>query len=127
MNNILKITARVLITFPIALFGYFHFPNAAMSASVVPAWLPGALFWVYFTGVIHIVYAVMVIGNIKYASWVSLLMAGILLFYALAIHLPGLLNAGGDQMKGMTEMGGMFTDIALAGAALYLAAELKWK
>ena len=94
MDNTLKLIGRILVTLPMAVSGHLHFANPAMSASLVPHWLPFAHSWVYFTAVVHIAYPVMIIGNLKYAGWVALVMACILLFYAFAIHFPARSNAG---------------------------------
>jgi hypothetical protein len=127
MDNTLKLIGRILVTLPMGIAGYFHFAYATASAASVPHWLPFAIFWVYFTAVVHIAYPVMVIGKLRYAGWVSLVMACILLFYAFAIHFPALMAAGSDNVKSMTELGGVMTDTASAGAALFFAGELSKK
>ena len=127
MDKSIKLISRIIMALPIAIFGLFHLTNGHAVSAAVPAWLPGPMFWVYLTGTFHILYAIFAIGNIRYAAWFALIMAGLLFFYAFLIHLPGMLAAGKDQMKSMGEMINMLKDTVMGGGALYLFTELKKK
>ncbi|MBB6142707.1 putative membrane protein [Silvibacterium bohemicum] len=48
-NNGLHI-ARVLYGLPLIFFGAAHFIDVKDTLSLIPEWLPGHLFWAYFTG-----------------------------------------------------------------------------
>jgi uncharacterized membrane protein len=123
MNQVLKLSGRILLGGVIAVFGIFHIMNGAGMAGLVPKFMPFPVFWVYLTGVFHILFAIFIIGNLRYSKWISIGMAALCVFYALAIQLPGMLNSTGMQQ--MTYMIGMLKDIGLAGGAFFIAAELK--
>src|SRR5882757_3466775 len=42
---------RVALAVPLAVFGAEHFASAEAIMRLVPAWMPGRLFWTYFVGV----------------------------------------------------------------------------
>ena len=42
---------RILFAVPLLVFGVQHFLYARFIATLVPAWIPGRLFWAYFIGV----------------------------------------------------------------------------
>jgi putative oxidoreductase len=123
MSNVLKIVGRVLLGLIIAVFGIFHLLNGAAMAGIVPKFMPIPVFWIYLTGAFHIFFAVMIIFKIKFSFWVALIMAALLVFYALAIHLVGLLGAASGA--GMSDMINMLKDLGLAAGALYVASDLK--
>jgi len=107
---------RIAYSCVIAFFGTSHFMSTKMLAEhVVPKWLPFPYFWVYFTGVFMIAAAVFIILNIKYSDITAFLLAGLLVFYALGIHLPAYLAGGNTAMMSMISM---LKDIGLASAAL---------
>ena len=110
----MKTAGKFIYIIPLALFGLMHFANAQQMASMVPSWLPGATFWVYFTGLGLIAAAVALIINKKVTLAMTLL--GVeLLSFALLIHLPAII--GGDQMA----VASLLKDVSLAGAALFIA------
>src|ERR1700684_352640 len=42
---------RVCLAIPIAVFGAEHLASAHEIMKIVPAWMPGKLFWTYFVGI----------------------------------------------------------------------------
>jgi hypothetical protein len=42
---------RIVVAAPLLVFGVQHFLYARFIATLVPAWIPGRLFWAYFVGV----------------------------------------------------------------------------
>lgn len=119
MNN-LKNVGRIVFAVPFAIFGMMHFMAAGDMAGMVPAWVPGGVFWVYVTGMALIAAAISIISK-KQIYLVSVLLAVLLGVFVMTIHLPAVL--GGDQMA----MGGMLKDISLAGGALLIAGLFKDK
>lgn len=103
---------RIVFAIPFAIFGVFHFLNAAAMAGMVP--IPGGVVWVYLTGVAHLAAAISFIVG-KYGRLAGQLLALMLLIFALSIHLPAVL--GGDQAS----MTNFLKDVALAGGALVVA------
>jgi putative oxidoreductase len=99
---------------PMGVFGFMHVMNADAMAGMVPAWVPGGVIWVYFTGICLLAATIAVIMN-KKAQLALLLLGVLLLIFATTIHLAAVI--GGDQMA----MGSFLKDFALAGAAFYLS------
>lgn len=106
--------ARIIFGLPFLIFGLFHFMGANDMAGMVP--LPGGVFWVYLTGVAHILAAIAILINVQ-TKLASLLLALMLLIFVLAIHLPGAM--GGEQA--MQEVQNILKNIGLIGGALAIA------
>ena len=117
MQETLKNTGRYLFALPFAVFGIFHFMNASSMAGMVP--IPGGIFWIYFTGVALIAAAASIVIG-KKVTLAAILLGVMLIIFVLAIHLPGAINAENPQAMQMSTTS-MLKDLALAGAAFYLA------
>lgn len=110
--------ARHIFALPFGIFGLMHFVFGAGMAGMVPAYLPGGVFWVYLTGLAMIAAcAAMITG--KQIRLATTLLALLLLIYVLTIHIPGL--ASGNQMA----MSSMLKDLSLLGGALLVGATYK--
>lgn len=118
----LSLIGRILFSLPLLAFGMGHLTGANNMAMMVPAWLPGGVFWVYVTGVALIAAAVAIIIN-KMTFQAALALAILFLTFALTVHLPGVLKGEG-MMKTMA-MVMLFKDIALTGAALVIAGQAR--
>lgn len=84
---------------------------------MVPDYLPGAIFFVYLTGVALILAAIAIIIN-KKAKLAALLLGIMLLLFALMIHLPGM-------SESQASFSNFMKDTALAGAAFFISANSK--
>ena len=77
-----------LFALSLLVFGYQHFLYASFIATLIPAWIPGHLFWVYFTGVGFIVTGVAVMvekfGGRLAASWLGIMF----LLWFVVLHIP---------------------------------------
>lgn len=103
---------RYLYALPFGVFGILHFMNAGTMAAYVP--IPGGAFWVYLTGVVHLLACISII--IEQKTRLACLGLGImLLIFVLTIHLPGLF---GESMQ--ASLNPFLKDIALAGGAFYI-------
>jgi putative oxidoreductase len=113
-HSIHKISAqgRFLFSIPMVIFGLFHFMNAKARAGMVP--IPGGVFWIYLTG-FALVAAGISISIQKFDDWASLLLAILLIIFAITISLPGVLS-GGEMVQMYTT--NLLKDMALAGGAL---------
>lgn len=111
----MNMLGRVLYGLPLAIFGLLHFAMAQAMAGMVPAFVPGGVFWVYITGIALILAAVAIIAG-RMVGLAALLLGIMLASFALSIHLPAVL--GGDQLA----MPNLLKDTSLAGAAFYIAA-----
>ncbi len=117
MSN-LKNIGRIMYAIPFAIFGMMHFMVAGDMAGMVPAWVPGGVFWVYVTGLALIAAAVSLITK-KHIYLASLLLAVLLIIFVVTVHLPSMM--GGDQMA----MPSIMKDMSLAGGALLIAGLFK--
>lgn len=114
MNQLLSPgVLRVLFAIPFAVFGIRHMMFATNMQGMVPAYLPGGIIWVYFTGAVLIIAALALILN-KYTRIAGYILGLLLLIFVLTIHLPAVL--GGDQGA----MGGLLKDFSLMAAALFI-------
>lgn len=111
--NLISNIGRFLFAIPMVIFGVFHFVNTRTLQNVVPSFIPGQTFWVYLTGAALMAAGISILIK-KQVQLISLLLALMLLVFALFVHLPLALN--GDQLASSS----MLKDIALAGGALIL-------
>ncbi len=116
MNIPTFLLGRILLGIPFLVFGMMHFPGADQMAGMVPAWIPGGVFWVYFTGVANIAAGVAFITG-KQARLAGFLTVLMMIVFILAIHLPGMSNPATAQMSMMS----ILKDLGLAGGALLMA------
>ena len=129
MNKLTLIAGRVLLALPLLVFGLGHFANAQQMATMVPAYVPGGVVWIYITGVALIAAAVSFISGIqtrKAGYGAALLLAT----FALTLHLPGMSKTvdPADALAGAYKMmafSSFFKDLGLAGASLVLASVSK--
>ncbi len=117
MNAILGL-GRYFYALPMALFGLFHFMNARDMAEMVP--LPGGIFWIYLTGAGLLAAAIAILIG-KLDKLATVLLGLMLLIFALSIHLPGVVDSGGENAAAM---GHFLKDVALAGAAWMYAGNM---
>ena len=108
--------ARFIYAIPFLMFGIMHFMMAERMAGVVPEFMPGTYFWVYFTGVAHIAAAIPIASKVMIRA-AGFLLAAMLLTFVATIHLPGVLNP--ETMA--ASMTSLLKDTALAGGALMAA------
>jgi len=97
MEVLTTAVARALYGLPFVVFGLFHFMKGSEMGGYVPAWVPGGVFWVYFTGAAMLAAGIAIIAK-KYAYWAGLGLALLLLLYNLTIHLPGMGDEAMSQM-----------------------------
>jgi uncharacterized membrane protein len=102
-------------------FGVLHFIYWEYVASVIPAWLPGHVFWAYFTGVAHLVAGIAIIisfapafkrlAHIAASLWA--LMVGL---WVVILHVPRALA----HMDARPEWTSLFVAITLCGGGLLM-------
>jgi uncharacterized membrane protein len=115
MEKILNITGKALFSIPFLAFGVRHFMHASAMAGMVP--LPGGIFWIYITGAAQLLFVISMWSG-KYVKLSGILLALMLLIFALSIHLPGSLK----PETVMYSIVSLYKDLGLAGGALILAA-----
>jgi uncharacterized membrane protein len=83
---------RVCLALPLAVFGAEHLTSAQAIARLIPAWMPGKLFWAYFVGVALIAAALSLIFRVRIRLSATLL--GIMFFCFVAMmDLPAAIAA----------------------------------
>ncbi len=117
MNAIFGL-GRYLYALPLVVFGLFHFMNAKDMAGMVP--IPGGVFWLYLTGAGLLGAAVAILIG-KLDKLATALLGLMLLIFALSIHLPGVIESGGENVGAMTNL---LKDLALSGAAWMYAGNM---
>lgn len=106
--------SRLFIAIPMIVFGLFHFMNANGMAGVVPSFITGGVFWVYFTGAALVLSGVAILAQVK-AHTACLGLAAMIGIFILTIHLPAYL--AGDTMALMS----LLKDLAIVGGVLGLS------
>lgn len=116
MKNLLPLKiSRIIYAVIAAVFGLFHFMAAKDMAGIVPSFVPGGVFWVYFTGACLIAAAVAIISNWQRTLAANLL--GILfMIFALTVWLPQL------SPENQFAMPNLLKDMSMAMAAFMVAA-----
>jgi len=89
--------------------------TGADTAGLVPDFIPGDVVWVYLTGTALLGASICIVAQIR-IRLVSLLLALMLLIFALTIHLPEVLAGTQNGLPNLLK------DLSLAGGALFLAA-----
>lgn len=120
MDKLTGYIGRLLYALPFLGFGFENVVNAPEKAGTVPSYIPGGVFWVYFTGIAMILAALAIITG-KQARSACFGLAVMLLIFIVTIHLPHLAN---PQLKAMGLVG-FYKDTSMMGAALVLAGTFK--
>ncbi len=110
---------RYFLPITVVVFGIDHFLYPDFVATLVPKWIPGAVFWTYFAAVALIASGVAMIVNVL--SRLAALMLGIMIFlWFLMLHIP---RAIADPHSGNgNEWTSVFEALAFSGIAFILAA-----
>ena len=78
--------AAVIYALAIAAFGILHFMSANEMKTLLPDYLPGGVFWIYFTGVCLILAAIAILID-KQTRLACYLLAAMLLIFGFTLHL----------------------------------------
>lgn len=114
----------LLYAAPIAAFGTEHFTVTKAIASIMPAWIPWHLFWVYFVGACFIAAALSLVTGVQARLSASLLALTFFLFVAL-MHAPNWAQHPRDRFAATVAL----REISFSGGALALVASLagQWR
>jgi uncharacterized membrane protein YphA (DoxX/SURF4 family) len=110
---------RLLFGLSMMVFGAQHFMYASFLATLVMAWLPAHLFWIYLTG------TAMVAAGLAITTAIQARLAGILLgvmflLWVLLLHAPRVFAAIHNQ----DELTSLFVALAFSGSSFIFAAAL---
>lgn len=92
LDRILALT-NMCFAIPLAVFGAEHFSLGNSMIGLVPLYMPGRLFWIYFVGVALIVASLSIATKIQ-VRWSGLLFGIMMFLFVAMIHLPGAIKTG---------------------------------
>jgi uncharacterized membrane protein len=107
----------LFVAVPISVFGMEHFTATKTMVGMVPKWIPGHLFWVFFVGACHIG-AALSIALRKYVGVTAALLGVMILLFVILIHIPGIASAPASTLLWVVAL----RDLAFSGGALSIAA-----
>src|SRR5262249_40047090 len=113
-----KIVALSTVCFavPLAVFGALHLFGPQFVRNLVPAYMPGRLFWVYFVGC-ALIAASLSIASRTGVRWSGLLFGIMMFLFVAMIHLPRALARPNDRVIWMI----VFREMSFGGAGWILA------
>ncbi len=100
----------------LAIFAAEHFLDAKDLSTIVPRWMPGALFWTYFVGAGLLAAAISLIAW-RYVRWSATLLALLFLIIVATVDLPNLREHAQERFFWILTM----RESAFAGGAMVLA------
>jgi uncharacterized membrane protein YphA (DoxX/SURF4 family) len=111
---------RIFIGFFFFASGIQHFLFAEFVKTLVPAWIPGNLFWTYFAGIALCAAGLGLLTGIK--AQLAALLAGWMVFaWLLVLHIPRAMGTGGN----LNEWTAVCEATAVSGILFVLARELR--
>ena len=107
---------RFLIAIALVVFAVQHFMYAGFVATLVPAWIPGHLFWAYFTGLAFVA-AALAIATKNMMRLAAMLLGTMFLLWVVLLHAPRVAGAprNGDEVTSL------FVAVAMCGLSFALA------
>ena len=107
---------RFLIAISLVVFAVQHFMYARFVATLVPAWIPGHLFWAYFTGLAFVA-AALAIATKNMMRLAAMLLGTMFLLWVVLLHAPRVAGAprNGDEVTSL------FVAVAMCGLSFALA------
>jgi hypothetical protein len=114
--GMLAMVGRYLIAVSLVVFAVQHFLYAGFVAPLVPAWIPGHIFWAYFTGLAFIAAALAIVAN-KMMGVATMLLGTMFLLWVVVLHVPRVAGApqNGDEVTSL------FVALAMSGVGFILA------
>jgi uncharacterized membrane protein len=107
---------RVFVAMSLIVFGVQHFIYGGFVATLVPAFMPGRLFWAYFVGVAFVAAAIGILTRMLARPAATML--GVMFFlFVLLLHIPRII---GNASNGNEWTSG-FVALAMCGGAWILA------
>ena len=100
-------------------FGILHFIYIDYVASVIPGWIPGHVFWGYFTGVAHVAAGAAIVSGIR-AHLAATLLGLMFGSWVLILHIPRV----AERLHDPNEWCSLLIATALCGGAWLIAGSL---
>jgi len=107
---------RFLIAISLVVFAVQHFMYARFVATLVPAWIPGHLFWAYFTGLAFVA-AALAIAAKNMVRLAAMLLGTMFFLWVVLLHIPRVAGA----IRNGNEVTSLFVAVAMCGLSFALA------
>ena len=93
IDKIVTLT-HLCFAIPLAVFGAEHLSSPQSLLAMVPSYMPGRMFWVYFVG-FALIAASLSIATKRQVRWSGLLFGAMMFLFVAMLHLPGAVAVGG--------------------------------
>ncbi len=107
---------RVLFGGSLVVFGVQHLMYGAFVATLIPAWIPGHLFWAYFVGVAFLAAALAIVTG-RMASLAATLLGIMFFLWVVTLHAPRVAAA----LHNGNEWTSLLVALAMSGGAFLVA------
>ena len=108
----------IVFAIPMLSFGLLHFTEAKDASTLIPAWIPNHMFWIYFAGAALIGSAIGIILKVRTGLIAALL--GIMIFsWFVCLHIPRVIVASSADLDG--ELTSAFLALAYSGTAFVIS------
>jgi len=115
MKNITTI-GRILFAIPFALFGINHFLMTDYYIGMLTSFIPLGAYTIILTGIMLIAASISIIFKM-YIKLTTLMLAGLLFFFIITIHIPHLISGSDNAITLIA----LLKDISLMGGSLMIA------
>jgi uncharacterized membrane protein YphA (DoxX/SURF4 family) len=119
-RGVLLLSGRVLFSVSLIVFGIQHLMYGPFIAGLIPAWLPGHLFWAYFVGVAFLASALAIVTG-RLASLAATLLGVMFFLWVLILHAPRVAAA----LHSQNEWTSLVVALAMSGGAFVMAGVLR--
>jgi uncharacterized membrane protein len=119
LGSSLATAGRLVFAIALVVFAVQHFLYARFIATLIPAWIPGHLFWAYFIGVAFVGAALAIAAKVQ-AKLAAILLGTMFVLWVLVLHLP---RVTASPRNG-NEVTSLFIALAMSGASFFLASSL---
>ena len=117
-----KTIGRVMFAVSLVVFGVLHFQYAAFIATLIPAWMPGRLFWAYVVGGGFLATALSLVIQ-KQVSLATNLLGWMFLLWVVILHAPRVV--ANSQIE--PEWTSLFIALAMSGISFAIARSVSQK
>jgi hypothetical protein len=116
----LTVSGPYLFAVSLFVFGGIHFYVPHFIASVIPAWIPGSLFWTYLTGTALIASGISIAIR-RLDQWAGLLLGVMFLLWVVLLHSPRV----AADIHNADEWSSAFIALAMCGGSWIVASQAK--
>ena len=115
LDKITKV-GRYFLAIPMIVFGIQHFIYAEFVMGLVPTWIPGGLFWTYFSGAALVAAGVGIFFNVL-SRMAATLLGAMIFVWVIVLHIPRVFANPGDS----NEFINIFDAVMMGGGAFIFA------